>query len=100
MSQHELQVLKIYLDNMLAKGFIRPSLSPTASPILFVPKNNNPTSLHLCVDYRKLNDITVKDRNPLPLIDKTLRQILGVKYFTRLNLRHVYHLICIRKGDE
>ena len=71
-SQHELQTLKIYLNDILTKGFIRPSSSPTASPILFIPKNNNPAALRLCINYRKLNDITVKDKYPLPLINKTL----------------------------
>ena len=60
----------------------------------------DPVALRLCVNYRKLNDITVKDRYPLPLIDETLRQIAGVKYFTRLDLCHAYHLIRIREGDE
>ena len=85
---------------MLAKGFIRPSLSPTASPILFVLKDNNPIALRLYINYRKLNDIIIKNKYPFPLINETLRQIAGVKYFTRLNLYHAYYLIRIREGDK
>ena len=85
---------------MLTKGFIRLLLSPTASPVLFVLKNNNPATLHLCINYRKFNNITIKDKYPLPLIDKTLYQIAGVKYFTRLNLRYTYHFIRIYEGDK
>ena len=72
MSQHELQALKIYLDNILAKGFIRPLSLPAASPVLFVPKDNDPTALRFYVDYRKLNNVTIKDKYPLSLINETL----------------------------
>ena len=57
-------------------------------------------NLHLVVDYRSLNAVTVKNRYPLPLIDTLLNRLEGVKYFTRLNLRNAYHLIRIREGDE
>ncbi|SPO42299.1 uncharacterized protein PSFLO_07782 [Pseudozyma flocculosa] len=66
----ELQELRRYLDEMLGKGFIRPSRSPARSPVLYVPKKDG--SLRLCVDYRGLNKITVKNRTPLPLIDEML----------------------------
>lgn len=67
-------------------------------PILFVKKKDG--SLRLCVDYRALNDITTKDRYPLPRIEETLNQDKGAKYFTRLDLRSAYNLIRIKEGDE
>ena len=85
---------------MLAKGFIRLLLSPAALSVLFILKNNDPITLRLCINYRKLNDITIKDKYPFPLINKTLYQIAGVKYFTYLNLYHAYHLIRIYEGDK
>ena len=57
-------------------------------------------NLHLVVDYRSLNAVTVKNRYPLPLIDTLLNRLEGAKYFTRLNLRNAYHLIRIRERDE
>ena len=68
LSETELKALKDYIDNMVAKGFIRPSKSPFGSPVLFVKKPDG--SLRLCVDYRKLNDITIKNRYALPLIGR------------------------------
>ena len=98
MSNLELQALWKYLDENQRKGFIRPSSSSSASPVLFVRKPGG--GLRFCVDYRRLNDITVKNRYPLPLIDETLRQLQSAKIFTRLDLRGAYNLIRIRKGDE
>ena len=66
MPETELQLLKDYIDKMIAKGFIRPSKSPFGPPVLFVQKPDG--SLHLCVDYQKLNEITVKNRYALPLM--------------------------------
>lgn len=98
MSNLELQALWRYLDENQKKGFIRPSSSSSASPVLFVRKPNG--GLRFCVDYRGLNAITKKNRYPLPLIDETLRQLQTAKIFTRLDLRGAYNLIRIRKGDE
>ncbi len=66
MSEKELTILKDYIDENLRKGFIRPSTSAAGSPVLFVPKQDG--KLRLCVDYRKLNAITIKDRYALPLV--------------------------------
>ena len=66
MLEKELGVLREYLDKNLKKGFIRQSESPAGFPILFVPKKDS--KLRLCIDYRKLNDITIKNRYPLPNI--------------------------------
>ena len=98
MSNLELQALGNYLDENQKKGFIRPSTSSSASPVLFVRKPGG--GLRFCVDYRGLNAITKKNRYPLPLIDETLRQLQNSKIFTRLDLRGAYNLIRIRQGDE
>ena len=79
-SETELQVLKNYIDENLCKGFIRPSTSPFGSPVLFVKKPDG--SLHLCIDYRALNWITIKNRYPLPLISKLLNRFRCKKQFT------------------
>ncbi|SPO42040.1 related to Gag-pol polyprotein [Pseudozyma flocculosa] len=94
----ELQELRRYLDEMLGKGFIRPSRSPARSPVLYVPKKDG--SLRLCVDYRGLNKITVKNRTPLPLIDEMLGLLRRAKVYTKLDLRAAYNLIRIAAGDE
>jgi len=73
MSRTELKVLKEWLDENLKKGFIRPSSSAAASPILFVKKPGG--GLRLCIDFRAINNISVKDRYPLPLIKETLNNL-------------------------
>ena len=98
LSEPELQALREYLDENLAKGFIVPSKSPAASPILFQKKKDG--SLRLCVDYRKLNEITKKNRYPLPLIPEIIERLRGAKVFTKLDLRGAYNLIRMREGDE
>ena len=98
LSKYELESLRKWLDENLAKGFIRPSSSPAGSPILFVKKKDG--SLRLCVDYRDLNEKTIKNRYPLPLIQETLMQLSKAKYFTKLDIRGAYNLIRIADGDE
>jgi len=98
MSNSELKEVRKWIDENLSKSFIRASSSSAASPILFVKKKNG--SLCLCVDYHALNDITVKDRTPLPRIEETLNQIRSYKYFTRLDLRACFNQIRIKEGDE
>ena len=98
LSARELEVLREYLDNALEKGWIQPSTSPAGAPILFVPKKDG--GMRLCVDYRGLNKITVKNRCPLPLINETLDRLVGAKYFTKLDLRDAYYRIRIKSGDE
>ena len=98
MSATELQEICQWIEENLSKGFIRASSSSCALPILFVKKKDG--SLRLCVDYRALNDITIKDRYPLPRIEETLNQIRGARYFTRLDLQSAYNLIRIKDGDE
>ena len=81
----ELLAVKQYLLDNLDKGFIVPSNSPFASPVLFVAKPNG--SLRFCIDFRKLNSITKKDQHPLPLIDETLARLSKAKLFTKLDIR-------------
>ncbi|SOV04618.1 uncharacterized protein UDID_17154 [Ustilago sp. UG-2017a] len=98
LSEHELKTLREYLEENLAKGFISPSDSLAASPILFVKKKDG--SLRLCVDYRGLNRITIHNRYPLPLIDELLDRLHKARFFTRIDLRGAYNLLRIAKGDE
>ena len=89
MSDQELQEVKKYLDENLAKGFIVPSSASIASPVLFVRKPSG--GLRFCVDYRKLNDKTKKNRYPIPLIDETLGRLQGAKFFTKIDIRQAFH---------
>jgi hypothetical protein len=98
LNEKELGVLREYINKNLAVGKIRVSKSPAGSPILFVPKADN--TLRLCVDYRGLNKITIKDRTPLPLMTELREQVAKARIFTKLDLRHGYNLIRIAKGDE
>jgi len=90
--------LKRYLEANLKIGHIRPSTSPAGYPVLFVPKKDG--KLRMCVDYRQLNDQTVKNRYPLPLISRLRDQLAGARIFTRLDLPTAYAHIRIKKGDE
>jgi hypothetical protein len=98
LSQSELKILREYLDAALKKGWIRASKSPSAAPILFVPKKDG--SHRLCVDYRGLNKITIKNRYPLPLISELLDRLGHAKIFSKLDLRDAYHRLRIKEGDE
>jgi len=81
MSVVELTQLRARLDELLGKGYIRPSSSPFAAPVLMVPKPGKPDVLRLVVDYRSINSITVKDRYPLPDIQQLFDEMHGAKYF-------------------
>jgi len=98
LSAHELEVLADYIEQNLRTGFIRPSTSPVGAPILFVKKKDG--SLRLCVDYRNLNSVTIKNRYPLPLINETLDRLCGARYFTKIDLRNGYYQLRIKEGDE
>ena len=98
LSEKELGTLRKYLDENLKKGFIQKSESPAGYPILFVPKKDG--SLRLCVDYRKLNDITIKNRYPLPNIGELQDRLSKAQVFTALDLRGAYNLIRMMKGEE
>lgn len=99
LSVAELKVLRKYIDENLSKGFIEPSESPAGSPILFVKKPDG--GLGLCVDYRGLNAITIKNRYPLPLINESLDRFSGARMFTKLDVRDAFHRIRIKhRGTE
>jgi predicted aspartyl protease len=98
MTLDELEAMKKYLDENLAKGFIVPSNAAFAAPVLFVKKPNG--SLRFCIDFRKLNSMTVTDQYPLPLIDEILGQITKAKIFTKLDIRQAFHRIRIHPDSE
>ena len=87
-----------FIDENLAKGYIRPSKSPMASPFFFVSKKDG--KLRPCQDYRKLNEGTVKNSYLLPLISTLLDKLKGAKYFTKLDLRSGYNNVRIKDGDQ
>lgn len=90
--------LKRYIEVNIRKGYIRQSESPMASPILFVPKKNG--KMRLCVDYRQLNNATIKNRYPLPLITELMDRLQGVKWFTKFDIREGYYRIRMAEGHE
>jgi hypothetical protein len=98
-SKTELQELQKYLEEMLATGKIVPSKSPGVARILFVPKAHG-RGLRICVDYRGLNKITVKNRYPLPLMDELRDRVQGAKIFSKIDLKAGYNLIRIKEGEE
>ena len=97
-STDELKATKQYLIDNLHKGFIEPSQAPYASPTLFVKKPNG--GLRFCVDFRRLNALTRKDRYPLPLIDETLARVSQGKVFTKLDIRQAFHRIRMDPASE
>ncbi|THZ62800.1 hypothetical protein D6C85_09139 [Aureobasidium pullulans] len=98
MSHEELLATKRYLDEHLDKGFIRRSSSPAAAPVLLVRKPGG--GLRFCVDYRGLNDITIKNRYPIPLIRETLDKLSRAKHFSKLDIIAAFNNLRIKQGDE
>ncbi|WVZ93134.1 LOW QUALITY PROTEIN: hypothetical protein U9M48_039140, partial [Paspalum notatum var. saurae] len=98
MAPDELKELKIQLQEQLDKGFIRPSSSPWGCPALFVEKKDQ-GGKRLCVDYRPLNAVTVKNKYPIPHIDILFDQLAGAKVFSKIDLRSGYYQIKIREED-
>jgi hypothetical protein len=92
----ELAELKKQLQELLDKGFIRPSTSPWGCQALYVKKDE---SLRMCVDYRPLNAVTIKNKYPLPRIDVLFDQLVGAKVFSKIDLRSGYHQIKIHASD-
>jgi hypothetical protein len=97
MSVVEMTEIKKKVQGLLDQGVIKPSSSPCGSPIVMVPKKDG--TWRMCVDYRALNKITVKNRYPLPCIDDLLDQLKNVVYFTKLDLRSGYHQIRVAEHD-
>jgi hypothetical protein len=97
MSHVEMKELKVKLQGLLDKGYIHPSTSPWGCSALFVEKKDK--ELRLCVDYRPLNAVTIKNKYPLPLIDILFDQLVGAQVFSKINLRSGYHQIKIHAED-
>ena len=98
LSKPEREAMETYITDSLATGLIRPSSSPLGAGFFFVEKKDK--SLRPCIDFRGLNDITIKNKYPLPLIDSAFGPLHEATIFTKLDLRNAYHLVRIREGDE
>jgi len=97
MAPVELAELKKQIEDLLEKKFIRPSASPWGAPVLLVKKKDG--SSRLCVDYRQLNKLTIKNKYSLPRIDDLLDQLRGAAVFSKINLRSGYHHILVKPED-
>ena len=93
----ELQELSVQLQELLDKGFIRPSTSPWGAPVLFAKKKGK--TLRLCIDYRQLNRVTIKNRYPLPRIDDLFDQLRGARVYSKVDFRTGYHQLRVRDTD-
>ncbi|KAI3681416.1 hypothetical protein L6452_36211 [Arctium lappa] len=93
----EMQELSEQLQELLDKGFIRPSSSPWGAPVLFVKKKDG--TFRMCIDYRELNKLTLKNRYPLPRITDLFDQLQGASYFSKIDLRSGYHQMRVREED-
>ncbi|GBG62896.1 hypothetical protein CBR_g34268 [Chara braunii] len=98
MSEEELAVLRAQLDDLLDKGWIRPSSSPYGAPVLFKRRKNK--DLQFCIDYHKLNAHTIKNMGPLPCIDDLLEHLGTTQYFSKLDLKSGYHQMSIQPNDR
>ncbi|XP_063942643.1 uncharacterized protein LOC135150309 [Daucus carota subsp. sativus] len=97
MAPVEMKELAKQLQELLEKGVIRPSVSPWGAPVLFVKKKDG--SMRLCIDYRELNKLTIKNKYPLPRIDDLFDQLKGAEYFSKIDLRSGYHQLKIKSED-
>ena len=97
MSTPEMLELKMQLQELLENKYIRPSMSPWGAPVLFVKKKDG--TLRLCIDYRQLNKVTVKNKYPFPRIDDIFNQMRGAKVFSTIDLRYGYHQVRIKDED-
>ncbi|GKB26209.1 putative reverse transcriptase domain-containing protein, partial [Tanacetum coccineum] len=97
LSPSKMQELFALLQELVDKGFIRPSSSPWGALVLFVKKKDG--SFRMCIDYRKLNKLTVKNRYPLPRIDDLFDQLQGSSVYSKIDLRSGYHQLRVREED-
>jgi hypothetical protein len=97
MATNQLAELKEQLQELLDKGYVHPSSSPWGEPIFFVPKKDG--TQRMCVDYRSLNEVTIKNKYPLPRIDDLFDQLKGACIFSKIDLRSGYHQLKIRATD-
>ena len=95
MAPVELQELRVQLQELLDKGFMRPSTSPWGAPVLFAKKKDK--TLRLCIDYRQLNRVTIKNRYPLSRIDDLLDQLRAARVYSKIDLRTGYHQLRARE---
>ncbi|KAJ9538250.1 hypothetical protein OSB04_030983 [Centaurea solstitialis] len=93
----EMKEMMSQLQELLDKGFIRPSTSPWGAPVLFVKKKDG--SMRMCIDYRELNKVTIKNKYPLLRIDDLFDQLQGATYFSKIDLRSGYHQLKVREED-
>ena len=93
----ELKELKIQFEELIKKGYIRPSVSPWGAPVLFVKKKYG--TLRLCIDFRQLNNVTIKNKYPLPRIDDLFDQLKDARIFSKIDLRLEYHQVRIKEED-
>jgi hypothetical protein len=98
MTQDEDKSLLKFLQEQEAKGYICPSISPYASPFFFIQKKDS--KLQPVQDYRRINNITISNQYPLPLITDLLTDLSGAKIFTKLDVKDGYNNICIKEGDK
>ena len=97
MAPAELRELKAQLEELLSKGFIRPSISPWGTLVLLVKKKDG--SLRLCIDYRQLNRVTIRNQYPLPRIDELFDQLQGSRVYSKIDLRLGYHQLRVQESD-
>jgi hypothetical protein len=97
MAPTELAELKLQITELQQKRYIHPSSSPSGAPVLFVTKKDG--SMRMCIDYRSLNEVTIKNKYPLPRIDDLFDQLHGAKYFSKIDLRSGYHQLRIKETD-
>ncbi|GJV14351.1 putative reverse transcriptase domain-containing protein [Tanacetum coccineum] len=97
LAPYEMKELSEQLQELSDKGFIRPSSSPWGAPVLFVKKKDG--SFRMCIDYRELNKLTVKNRYPLPRIDDLFDQLQGSSVYSKIDLRSGYHQLRVREQD-
>jgi hypothetical protein len=96
-SRPELVELKKQIDELSEKGYIKPSTSPWGAPILFMEKKDG--TRRMCIDYRALNEVTIKNKYPLPRIEDLFDQLRGASVFSKIDLRSGYHQLRIRPSD-
>ena len=89
MGAAELKELKLQLKDLTDKGFIQPSISPWGTPVFFVKKKYG--TLRMCIDYRQLNKVSIKNKYPLPRIDDLFNKLKGSSFFSKIDLRSGYH---------
>ena len=97
MAPVKLQELKVQIHDLLDRGFIRPSTSPWGASVLFAKKKDK--TLRLCIDYRQLNRVTIKNRYPLPMIDDLFDRLRGAQVYSKIDRCTCYHQLRVREAD-